>query len=104
MTEIEIKLSCAERERLLAAFQDDLIRKAAVSAPKKMRMHSEYYDTPDAALYAAGLSLRFRRARGNPFGKRKNAKIPLDKPVVILYNDARSLKKWTFSSAGRAFA
>ena len=73
MTEIEIKLSCAERERLLAAFQDDLIRKAAVSAPKKMRMHSEYYDTPDAALYAAGLSLRFRTENGKGYITLKTA-------------------------------
>ncbi len=67
LTEIEIKLSCADQARLLAAFRDDLLQGAAVSAPKTLHMHSEYYDTPDAALFAAGCSLRFRTENGSGY-------------------------------------
>ena len=67
MTETEIKLSCADQARLLASFRDNLLQSAAVSAPKSLHMHSEYYDTPDAALFAAGCSLRFRTENGSGY-------------------------------------
>lgn len=73
MTETEIKLSCSEQARLLAAFRDDMLRGAAISAPQTLRMYSEYYDTPDAALFAAGCSLRFRTENNSGYITLKTA-------------------------------
>lgn len=58
MPEIEIKLTHTDPNVLHAAFADPAI--AAGNATQTIRMCSEYYDTADETLFAAGCGLRFR--------------------------------------------
>ena len=60
MPEIEIKLTHPDPQVLLAALHDRLIVDASAEAVQTIRMHADYYDTADRALFAAGCGLRFR--------------------------------------------
>lgn len=61
--EIELKyqLSPALAERL---WTDPFLADRLLAAPRKITMESRYYDTTDAALSAARISLRLRRENG----------------------------------------
>ena len=60
MPEIEIKLTHPDPQVLLAVLNDRLIVDASDKNGQTIRMHAEYYDTADGALFAAGCGLRFR--------------------------------------------
>ncbi len=76
MPEIEIKLTHPDPSVLRAAFDDPAI--AAGSDPQTIRMCSEYYDTADELLFAAGCGLRFRAENDRGVVTLKTQSVPAD--------------------------